>query len=392
MFHKEKGWVRIFRSVSHNLRMESDNMPKRCLAFRVVGSLVLLFPLFFTPGFSQVVRFETNAVSKSNSTRSPLTETELAAIRSGTVLVHLPPVNIGNEVAGFGAVRVDVGTDYFLDRFRDIETFKQSSLTQKIGTFSDPPAIADLKELTLDAEDLEDLRKGRIGNCGVKLDGDSIRRFRTEIDWKKPDSGQQANRLMREILLDSVTRYLAEGNSGLGVYRDKSYPLSLGVEFESLLSQQDRFLPFAPELSAWLKAFPKLKPQNGEGFLYWSKERISRKTVISVTQVLLVKKRIDGRSGAIIATKQLYASHYFEGSLGLLVFVEADPFEPVRTGYLVYLNRSRSDVLRGRMVGLKRTLIGGELREGIRKNMLETKRKLEAGYRARQAEIPGRPV
>lgn len=367
-------------------------MPIRCLAFRVVGSLVLFFLLFFSPGFSQVVRFETKAVSGSGATRSPLTETELAAIRSGTVLVHLPAVDIGNEVAGFGAVRVDVGTDYFLERFRDIETFKQSSLTQRIGTFSDPPAIADLKELTLDAEDLEDLRKGRVGNCGVKLDGDSIRRFRSEIDWKRPDSGQQANRLMREILLDSVTRYLAEGNSGLGVYRDKSYPLSLGVEFESLLSQQDRFLPFAPELSAWLKAFPKLKPQNGEGFLYWSKERIGRKTVISVTQVLMVKKRIDGRSGAIIATKQLYASHYFEGSLGLLVFVEADPVEPVRTGYLVYLNRSRSDVLRGRMVGLKRSLIGGELREGIRKNLLETKRKLEAGFRARQAEIPGRPV
>lgn len=362
-------------------------MSRRHVTVCVAGMLVLLFPLLPVSGPGQIAGLETLPVS--GTSQSPLTQSELETVRSGTVLVHLPAVNIGHEVVGYGAVRVDVGTDYFLERFRDIETFKRSSLTQQIGTFSAPPRIEDLKNLTLENEDLEDLRRGRVGNCGVKLDGASIRRFQTDIDWRKADFRQRANQLMREILLDGITRYLAEGNAGLGVYRDKSYPLSLGGEFESILSQPDRFWPFAPELSAWLMAFPNLRPQNGEGFLYWSKERIGQKVVISVTQVLMVKKRIHGRSGAVIATKQLYASHYFEGSLGLLVFLEGDPLEPIRTGYLIHLNRSRSDVLRGRMVGLKRALIGGKLREGIRKNLLETKQKLETGYRAANAGRDG---
>lgn len=353
---------------------------------RVLSSFVLIAPLLLATGLSSVAGFETDSVSNRGGALSPLTKTELATLRAGSILVDLPEVDIGHEVVGFGAIRVDVATDFFLERFRDITTYKQSSLTQQIGTFSSPPTLADLEDLTLEPDDLDDLRSGRIGNCGVKLDAASIRRFQTEIDWKRGDFRERANRLMKEILLDSVKRYLAEGNAGLGVYRDKSYPLSLGLEFESLLSQRDRFLPIAPELSAWLRAFPKLKPENGESFLYWSKERIGQKGVISITQVLMVKKRIDGRSGAIIAMKQLYASHYFEGSLALLLFLEADPLDPNRTGYLAYLNRSRSDVLRGKLIGLKRSLIGSKLREGIRKNLLETKLKLERGFRAFQAE------
>jgi len=45
-------------------------------------------------------------------------------------------------------------------------------------------------------------------------------------------------------------------------------------------------------------------------------------------------------SVTVIATKQIWASHYYDGSLGITVLVDASPGT-----YLVYLNRSRIDLL-----------------------------------------------
>jgi len=47
---------------------------------------------------------------------------------------------------------------------------------------------------------------------------------------------------------------------------------------------------------------------------------------------------------------------------------------------LIYVNRSRTDALRGLFAGLKRSLIGGRLRDGAKKNMEMIRQMLEADY------------
>src|ERR1035437_8151582 len=81
---------------------------------------------------------------------------------------------------------------------------------------------------------------------------------------------------------------------------------------------------------------------------------------------------------AVIASKQIYASHYFDASLGLTAAID-DPGAAAGPGmYLVHLNRSRIDLLRGFFGGLRRAFLRGGLRDGRRKNLVEVVRKLES--------------
>ena len=117
---------------------------------------------------------------------------------------------------------------------------------------------------------------------------------------------------------------------------------------------------------------------NLEDFLYWSKEDFGLKPVTSVTHVTIYKSLGNG-SDVIVGSKGIYGSHYFESSLGLTAFVHSRAPDPARS-YLIYVNRSRTDALRGLFGGWKRSLIGGRLRDGARKSMEAIKVKLESEY------------
>ena len=102
------------------------------------------------------------------------------------------------------------------------------------------------------------------------------------------------------------------------------------------------------------------------------------KPVITMTHVTIYTRRHG--ADVIIASKGIYASNYFESSLGLTALVRNDGPRPPRS-YLIYVNRSRTDALRGMFAGMKRSLIGGRLRDGAKKSMERIKTKLEADYR-----------
>src|SRR5262249_54093014 len=136
---------------------------------------------------------------------------------------------------------------------------------------------------------------------------------------------------------------------------------------------------YAPEFQKYLETFPYHRPPNTEDFVYWSKEKFGFKPMLSLTHVTIYKVPRPGGFDVLIATKGIYANHYLESSLGLTRFVQ----NPSSSGnsYLMYINRSRTDALRGMFAGLKRTMIGGSLRDAAKKHMELIKRKLEAEYR-----------
>jgi hypothetical protein len=58
----------------------------------------------------------------------------------------------------------------------------------------------------------------------------------------------------------------------------------------------------------------------------------------------------------VIAQKQIYASHYFYGGLSVtLVLQDPKDVNPPAT-YVVYVNRSRGDLLKGGFGGLRRKM------------------------------------
>lgn len=308
---------------------------------------------------------------------------DLATLERGQAVVKLPKTPETREVAAFAIIRLDISGDFFVESLRDIVNFKKSENVLQIGKFSSPPRLEDLAGLTLDPADIESLKQCRVKKCDLKMSATSIERLRKEVDWSAPNYEKRVTQLVRAMLLERVQGYLVGGNDALGNYEDKSYTLGIADELRSLLKPAPYMYGYVPEFQRGLEEFPLAPAKNGarfEDFFYWSKEAFGLKPVISLTHVTIYRNSHGNRSDVIVASKGIYATHYFEASLGLTAYVESDASEPLRS-YLIYANRSRADALRGLFAGLKRSLMGGRLRDGARKNMEGVKQKLESEYR-----------
>jgi len=309
------------------------------------------------------------------------TPAELSALDKGQVLVRLQKTTETREVAVFAVMQLNVPRDFFVEKVRDIVNFKKSDNVMEIGKFSNPPRPEDLSGLTLDASEIEAIRRCRLGRCDLKLSAEMIERLRNKVDWSAPDYQARATVVMREILLDHVRTYLKSGNAALGEYSDRPYKLNVAAEFRSLVDPAAYIYRYEPQLGQYLLDFPNSRPEHGESFIYWSKERFGLKPVISVTHVA-VHRVSRSHSDMVIASKGIYANHYFDASLGLTAFVQ-DGFS--NQTYLIYINRSKADALRGVFGGLKRSLISGSLKEGAKKNMEMIKQRLESAFDSAKA-------
>ncbi|PYS18021.1 MAG: hypothetical protein DMG11_34020 [Acidobacteria bacterium] len=308
-----------------------------------------------------------------------ITTGELASLEKGQIIVRLPKTPETREVAAFAIMRLDVADGFFIDQMRDIVNFKKSESVLQIGKFSNPPRLEDLAGLSLDAGDIEAIRRCKVNSCDVKLSERFIERFRKDVNWSAPNYRDRVTALTREMLLECVETYLLGGNTALGEYRDKPYPLRLADEFRSLLQPVPYMYEYAPEFQQYLLGFPDARPADVEDFIYWSKEKLGLKPVISLTHVTIYRQHRPNGTDLLIASKGIYANHYLEVSLGLTGFIHSQSSDPDRT-YLIYVNRSRADALRGLFGGLKRSLVLGSLRDGVKKNMEMIKDKLESDY------------
>jgi hypothetical protein len=308
-----------------------------------------------------------------------VTPLEMASLEKGQIIVKLPKTPETREVAAFAIMRLDVPDDFFIERVRDIVNFKSSENVLQIGKFSDPPRLTDLSGLTLDAADIESARRCQLNSCDMKVSAGFIERFQKDINWSAPNYRDHTAQVLRELMLERVRNYLYQGNISLGEYRDKSYSLKLADEFHSLLQPAPYMYEYVPEFQKYLIDYPESRPVDVEDFVYWSKEKFGLKPVISLTHTVIYKRPGKNGTDILIASKGIYANHYIETSLGLTSFVHTEGPGPRRT-YLIYINRSRADALRGLFAGLKRSLIAGGLRDGTKRNMEMIKKKLESQY------------
>jgi hypothetical protein len=115
-----------------------------------------------------------------------------------------------------------------------------------------------------------------------------------------------------------------------------------------------------------------------ESFFYWSKEHYSGgKPVISITHVGIVRPEPESRLPAVLVTgKQIFATHYIEGALGLTLVTRSGP-NGVR--YLAYLNRSQLDLLRGFFGGLARSVVEARLERQSPQIVRGLRLRLESG-------------
>jgi hypothetical protein len=77
----------------------------------------------------------------------------------------------------------------------------------------------------------------------------------------------------------------------------------------------------------------------------------------------------------VIVSRDVYSSRYIDASLSLTLV--ADAVSSPDAFYLVYVNRSRADALKGAFAGLRRSIVERRARASLEENLKLTKTRLE---------------
>jgi hypothetical protein len=77
----------------------------------------------------------------------------------------------------------------------------------------------------------------------------------------------------------------------------------------------------------------------------------------------------------VIASRDVYSSRYIDASLSLTI--ASDAAASLDSFYLVYVNRSRADALKGAFSGLRRSIVERRARAALEENLKLTKARLE---------------
>jgi hypothetical protein len=303
-----------------------------------------------------------------------LSDGETSALNQGRAIVKTLPATTGREMTTVGGIRIRGSAPAFVAQFRTLEGFRTSQFVKQISRFSDSPQLRDLDPLIVDPEDLEALRKCRVGDCDVQLSADDIRRFNREIDWRSPSAAAEASALYKTILFEHLSEYRAGGRARLITYNDRETPVVLPVETSALLDLKPSLIDRVPAFADYLRHYPSRNLPQVEDFFYWSKEVFGFKPVIGLNHVSLFTN--DRGGDVTIATTQLYASHYMDGSMAVSALLPNS--DDGTDFYWLYVNRSRVGRLAGMVGTLSRPIVQRRARAGLSRSLLQTKQRLEA--------------
>ena len=301
----------------------------------------------------------------------------------GEALGKLVDTGDDRDLALMGAVRLSVPKQVFLNWYRKVENYKSSPMVGEAVRLHTPPRPADFEKFTIDPNDLKALKSCVPGKCGVKLSAEEIARGQKELDWSAPNVAARAEAMLREILLKHATAYMLRGDEALPKYQDRPQTLDTGQVFLQLLQGSPYIRSVSPELATRLQHYPGMaqhypgmaSPHPDEEMFYCTRERygFGLKPLLNMTHVIIQQPSPDV---AVIVAKQIWASHYYDGSLAVTVLIDAHPGT-----YLIYINRSRIDLLR--RSGFKRALVNRFAPGTTRKEVLALKRTVEQSAEAK---------
>ena len=305
--------------------------------------------------------------------KESFSDADLAKLQEGQTVVKVLPAQDKREVAVSGLVGLQVPADVFLKSYRESVSRKSSSAILEIGRFSNQPVLEDLKDLTFEDRDIEDLKTCVVGNCRLKLSATMIERLHRELDWNAPDYANRASELLKVMLLDYVREYLARGDLALIEYSDKARTVRLADEHRALKAGSSYL--HENFMSAHLKGLHESKLQV-ENVLVWSKIKFGLKPVLAINHITIYQNQKEAGPQVLVASKQIYANHYFDSSLALTAFVNIPGANP--QSYLFYENRSRADGLGGMFGKIKRGLVEDRAVQGLKAILEQSRSNLNA--------------
>jgi hypothetical protein len=273
--------------------------------------------------------------------------------------------------------------------------YVDGTITTGFGRFANPPSLKDVAKLSLNADDIAQLRSCKPGDCDLRIGGAALNTIRTSIDWKAPGAAAQANARVREAIVTYIAAYMQQGDEALVTYNDRAEPVSLRQQWQGILAASPYFQQYSAPLREYLTQYPRQKLPGARDVLYWVQEDYTGlKPVLSLMHGVIYED--PGRPDrTVVVQKQLYASHYYDGSLAVAAVV-GGAAGPAPVTYLVYANRSRGDLLKGGFGGLRRSAASNQAKSaaeqtlGTIKQVLETGREADRGWSVISSMAPPR--
>jgi hypothetical protein len=293
---------------------------------------------------------------------------ERSRLDAGETVVRVTPGHDG-YLSLTAVVRVNAGSDRLIAWASNVELLQKGKYVPEIGRFSAIPAVADLDGLAIAEADLDALGRCRPGKCGVKLSADEIvaldgYRTRPELDMA-----------YRQLLVQRARAYLARGDICMLPYHDHREPVATVPLFHTLVARMEFFPRRLGRLSKFLRDFPAPADEHvGETFLYWSKETLGMKPIISITHFSAARFNGPGMPTAVVVAKQVYASHYKNASITVSALVSDGS-----ANYLVYLNRSHVDAFQGVFGGMVRRVVERRVQAEAPGVLFGLRKRLESG-------------
>lgn len=286
----------------------------------------------------------------------------------GVVVRSLPASD--QQIAVIAVCPIALTADAFLTRF--IPSAYMGRSEQKAGRFGSPPSLSDLAGLSLDQADIERLRECVSGDCALNLSDSEISAMQRVLTPQSRGKAADANQVFREVILNRLRHYQSGGLAAVPEYHDRSDPLRPSLVFAEILHQTPYLRANMPDVLAYLEHFPKVAAKDAQSSILWSKMTMNGKPVVLVTHVTTFRlNRTPLVPEAMLAGKQIYASRYMNGDLTLTMLFPGTP------SYLVHINRSHLDALRGSFRGLKRAALEGAIKAEVVEALMKLRDRLE---------------
>jgi hypothetical protein len=294
-----------------------------------------------------------------------LTPEQQASLERGEAIVE--PVRTGErrDVAVMGVIHVNRPRAEVVKLTRATEGAAIGAAHGFMHRLSTPATPDDFAALRLTEDDLKALSRCKQDACNLKLAAEDMARLRSIVDSAGANAPLDAESYFRWRLVELVNAYHSRGNAAMYVYNDRG-SVHAGSAFDAMLADSCRLVAAAPELTQFLLHYPRAEEPGESSVVYWALDSLPRThPTLRVMQEVMLTPAVEPRV-SIIATKQLYANHYFEAGLEILAAVD----DSVGGGStVVILRHYRFDQLpriafidlRGRVVAKLRDAVSSDL-------------------------------
>jgi hypothetical protein len=306
---------------------------------------------------------------------------DIAAVDRGDVVVWAVAGTDRDEVALVGLVRVAVPRDFYFARTSDVTAFLTRPGREAFGVIGTSSALADLATMRLDPSDAAGIRKCRVSHCSIKLPEREMDAMASALArLPQRDQSTLADSLMREWLVGLATDYRARGDAALPVYDDTRPAEQSASGFRQLLGEDAPMFRDAPTFASYLAESPAHPVAGATSTIFWAVDRKpGLKPILSVSRLSTFRGAGPG-APMLIATKQLYASHYFDSWLDVESLVAGPAPEP--STYVAFVRRVRFDKLPSRGPFDVRGRVVRQLRDALREELTDARKSAQAAYEA----------